>query len=371
MSESVLSMDLSNEEHFLPSSPILSLLWMFGFIIFVGLLLNIYVVHRLNRLAKKDREQWLNGTGVYLHVMAVSDCFSLVLLFSLLVLQVISPLLEETMLSGMCKSVVLFSHFSYTMSMYCWLCMSALRYHAARDPLKYSTVWRSPFSLLMAVGAISFLLNLHIFISVDGNRKTGCTLSDDGLSRLYSLADVVVSCLIPSILILLMDVRVLCCRDQRRHSDPLLQIVFHKPDEETEKRRAATMRRFMVVTLVCLLLSLPELSLRALLSLHPNAKIPIAVFCASKTLYFVKFSFNAFYLTSYVFDRNVLSKTNSSRQLSISARRLEECPAITPRERSHTMSYRVATPIPLLTRNSSCINLDSTCESPQTPKHWL
>ncbi|KAF8372067.1 hypothetical protein PRIPAC_78496, partial [Pristionchus pacificus] len=78
-------------------------------------------------------------------------------------------------------------------------------------------------------------------------------------------------------------------------------------------------------------------------------------------------SFNAFYLTSYVFDRNVLSKTSSSRQLSISARRLEESPNIITRERSHTVSYRATTPVPLLTRNSSCILLDQ-CESPD---NWL
>ncbi|CAJ0573001.1 unnamed protein product, partial [Mesorhabditis spiculigera] len=352
-------------------SPMSAVLWIFACIISVGILLNLYVIGRLSKLARKDREQWLLGTGVYLHVMAFTDCISLFLLFSQLFLQAMPRYLQAPLLSGMCKMVIMSSHLSYTMSMYCWLCMSALRYHAARDPLRYSTVWRSPFPLLLVVGGMSIILNLHVFFSVDADNERGCKMIDDGLSRLYSLVDVFASCMVPSILILLMDIRVLCCRDARRPSDPMLLIVMNRPDEETEKKRLATMRRFMVVTLVCLLLSGPELTLRALLSVHPNLEIPLYVVCASKTLYFIKFSFNAFYLTSYVFDRNVLSKTNSSRQLSISVRRLEECPAITPRDRAHTMSYRATTPVPMMTRNSSCIDLASNCETPHSPRQWL
>lgn len=61
-----------------------------------------------------------------------------------------------------------------------------------------------------------------------------------------------------------------------------------------------------------------------------------------------------------VYDRSVLSKTNSSRQLSLSFRRqLEESShMIRIRERASTMSYRASTPLPRIQRNSSFGGLD-------------
>lgn len=57
-----------------------------------------------------------------------------------------------------------------------------------------------------------------------------------------------------------------------------------------------------------------------------------------------QFAFNAFYLTTFVYDKSVLSKTNSSRQLSLSFRhRLEESSHMI-RERASTISYRATTP---------------------------
>lgn len=63
-----------------------------------------------------------------------------------------------------------------------------------------------------------------------------------------------------------------------------------------------------------------------------------------------------------------MSKTNSSRQLSMSFRhRLEESSHLL-RERANTVSYRATSPLPpLLVRNSSCCALDRL--GPQ--KHWL
>uniref|UniRef100_A0A1I7WMH6 G_PROTEIN_RECEP_F1_2 domain-containing protein n=1 Tax=Heterorhabditis bacteriophora TaxID=37862 RepID=A0A1I7WMH6_HETBA len=334
---------------------------LFGMIITVGFLLNLFVIYRMTRLANGDRDQFFNGTGVYLLVMAVCDMVSLLFIFSQLVVTLFRFDFHPTVIAGLCKVSEFVSRCAYSQSMYCWLFMSGLRYLAACHPLKYSTVWRSPSSALVGVSLIVLILNLHIFASIYGDSHNGCALKIDTMSSVYNVTDIILSFALPIILIFWMDLRVLCCRAKRKSSDPLLQVVFHKLDEETEKRRASNMQRFMIITLVSLVLSFPENLLRGARVVFPNLIEPFispALFHATKTLYFAKFSFNAFYLTSYVFDRNVLSKTSSSRQLSISIRRLEDNPSIIPRERSNTVSYRVTTPVPVLTRNSSCILLE-------------
>ncbi|PAV77698.1 hypothetical protein WR25_01127 [Diploscapter pachys] len=333
---------------------------LFGAITTVGLSLNIFVIYKMSKLAKGDRDQFINGTGVYLLVMALCDIVSLVFSFFQLLLSTFQADLSPVFLEISCRFTQFVSRCSYTQSMFCWLFMSGLRYFAAMHPLKYSTVWRSPSNALGCIMTISIILHLHVFTSTSHN-QTGCVMLVEPVSSLYSMADVMLSFVLPSLLILLMDIRVLCCRSHRRSSDPLLQVVFHKLDEDTEKRRVSNMRRFMLTTLVSLLLSLPDNALRSWHILLPAAAQPqlsAPFFHAIKALYIAKFSFNAFYLTSFVFDRNVLSKTSSSRQLSLSLHRLENNPSIIPRERSNTVACRPTSPFQVLTRNSSCTCLD-------------
>ncbi|GMT25248.1 hypothetical protein PFISCL1PPCAC_16545 [Pristionchus fissidentatus] len=358
------------QEQALPSglSP-LKLAWLFGSLIAAGLALNFLVIYKTLRLARRDPDQFKNGTGVYLFVMAFADVFSLLSIFTHMTLSYMVHLIPLQYASVACKMFVFVSRAAYMQSSYCWLFMSGLRYLAACKPLLYSTVWRSPAAPLATVLCVSTVINLHVFGAVFADEQLGCVKMDDSMTTIYSIADAVASYLFPSTLIFIMDIKVLCERTRRKSSDPLLQIVFHKLDEETEKKRATNMKRFMGITLVSLLISAPDAAIRALRAIVPDARLelPVALFLVCQSLYFFKASFNAFYLTSYVFDRNVLSKTSSSRQLSISARRLEESPNIITRERSHTVSYRATTPVPLLTRNSSCILLDQ-CES---PTNWL
>ncbi|GMS96882.1 hypothetical protein PENTCL1PPCAC_19057 [Pristionchus entomophagus] len=347
----------------------LKLAWLFGSLIAAGLALNFLVIYKTLRLARRDPDQFKNGTGVYLFVMAFADVFSLLSIFTHMTLSYMVHLLPLSYASFACKIFVFISRVAYMQSAYCWLFMSGLRYLAACEPLLYSTVWRSPTAPLATVLCVSTVINLHVFGSVFADKELGCVKLEDSMTTIYSLADTLASYLLPSALIFVMDIKVLCSRTRRKSSDPLLQIVFHKLDEETEKKRASNMKRFMVITLASLFISAPDAIIRALRSIVPDESLqmPVSVFLIGQALYFFKASFNAFYLTSYVFDRNVLSKTSSSRQLSISARRLEESPNIITRERSHTVSYRATTPVPLLTRNSSCILLDQ-CESPD---NWL
>lgn len=52
---------------------------------------------------------------------------------------------------------------------------------------------------------------------------------------MYNSVDVFISTLLPVSFILALDLLVLCFRPSRQQNDPLLQIVFHRLDEDTEK----------------------------------------------------------------------------------------------------------------------------------------
>ncbi|CAD6195103.1 unnamed protein product [Caenorhabditis auriculariae] len=346
--------------------PLPALLLVFAFLVCLGLILNVFVIYRMSRLLRRNRDQFFNGTGVYLMAMAICDIASLLLSYLQLSIMLMSDSMSPNGLTFLCKMSEFLARCSYSFSMYCWLFMSALRYLAACQPLRYSTVWRSPWTALSAVAAVTLVLNLHTLVSITGNFNHGCVLHMDALSTLYSVADVILSAGFSSLFILALDIQVLCCRSNRKNSDPLLQTVFHKLEEDAANKRI-TMRWFMMITLVALMLCLPEGVLRCFRLLLSDENKPFfqPLFYLVKTFFLTKFSFNSFYLSSFVFDRNVLSKASSSRHLSVSARRLEEEPAIVPRERSRTLSCRGPSPLPQLTRNSSCILLDTI-----TLKHY-
>ncbi|CAB3399996.1 unnamed protein product [Caenorhabditis bovis] len=344
-------------------------IFLFAFIVCLGLVLNMYVIYRMILLNKRDRDQFMNGTGIYLLAMAICDTTSLLLSYFQMSLSHFTESIPIDLLKVMCKASEFITRCSYTYSMYCWLFMSGLRYLAAFHPLRYSTVWRSPYAVLLPAAVATFVMNMYLLTAVGGSKENcGCFIKLEAQAVLYSTVDVIISTCVPGIFILTLDLQVLCCRMQRKPSDPLLQIVFHKLDEDAEKKRLLTIRRFMLVTLVAMSSCIPDGLLRGIRPFL-NLNDVFLVFYIAKSLYLTKFSFNAFYLSLFVFDRNLMSKTSSSRHLSVSARRLEDEPAILPRERSRTLSCRGTSPIPILTRNSSCIIYNDGPECPG--KQWV
>ncbi|CAI4228198.1 unnamed protein product [Auanema sp. JU1783] len=346
-----------------------SIFFLFSTVLTIGLVLNLFVFYRMTKLAKRDPSQFFNGTGIFLLVMSISDLSSLLTIYFQLILIFIKsqlPLMAQIII---CKTTEYLTHIAFTQSMYCWLCMSGLRYLAAMHPLQYSTVWRNPLIAIIATLIIAVILNLQLLTTIGSESEEGCSANPNMTFVIYDLVDAIISYAIPFWLIVWMDLRVLCGCKRRKTSDPLLQVVFHKVDEDTEKSRKKNMRRFMIVTLISLALAFPEVCLSTTrVLLEPNFQTSPVIFYGIKFLFYVRFSFNSFYLTAYVFDRNVLSKASSSRQLSLSIRRLEENPSIILRERSNTVSYRATTPVPVLTRNSSCIILDSLSD---TKREWV
>ncbi|CAP27558.1 Protein CBG07563 [Caenorhabditis briggsae] len=322
-------------------------------IIFIGLVLNIYVVFRMRKFCRTDKDQFLNGTGLYLMSMACCDAVNLVLSSVEMVTYLLPVAASEETAHILCKVLEFTVRCCYTYSMYCWLFMSGLRYLAVFQAIHYTTVWRSPWHMVIPCFIVALITNMYLLVAVKQDNYR-CALTVDDYSSLYSSVDVFISTLVPVSFVLALDLLVLCFRPTRQQTDPLLQVVFHKLDEDTEKKRQQTTRKFMFVTFLAIGMSAPDGILRAV-RLYFDGDVVFTLFQIFKGLYLIRFTFNAFYLTLFVFDRNLLSKVSSSRHLSVSMRRLEEEPAIVPRERSRTLSCQRPPLVTQLTRNASCI----------------
>ncbi|CAD5221597.1 unnamed protein product [Bursaphelenchus okinawaensis] len=321
----------------------------------VGTAMNVFVIYRMRRLYNRNPEQYRNGIGICLFVMSVADLVSLASLITHFTTANLVSILPTSLLKVLCPLISFIAHTAYTQSMWCWWLMSALRYLATRRPLQYTTLWRLPCMVMGITFVMISLFNSFLIATVRYDVDTNSCYQDyTPTARAHRIADVVLSFFVPTILVLYMDLSVLCCRIQSRLADPMLQIVINRPAAEKRK----SLHRFLVITGSCILLNFPENFLRfgvavGLPFVQP-AVFPAALAVLTKALYFAQFAFKSFYLTTFVYDRSVLSKTNSSRQLSISFRqRLEESQHLI-RERSSTISYRATTPVPQLARNSSC-----------------
>ena len=255
-------------------------------------------------------------------------------------------------------------------SMWCWLFMSALRYIATTRPLQYTTLrGRIPCTAMSTVLLGSLIGNSWLLYSVYSKDEEGqCSQQLNLANQLHRLTDSLFSFAIPTALVIFMDLSVMWGRREgTKHSDPMLLIVVNRPNGE----RKRLFQRFLLITISSLVLNVPEnlIRLASSFGLIPEEKsfLSTTLLALSQAMFFAQFAFNAFYLTTYVYDKSVLSKTNSSRQLSISFRHKLEEGSHLIRERASTISYRVATPVPPLARNSSCCALDTV----SAEKQWL
>ncbi|CAI5455942.1 unnamed protein product [Caenorhabditis angaria] len=283
----------------------------FTLIVCSGFIFNIFVIYRMIRLAFKDTDQFLNGTGIFLLCMASCDMSSIIFSYFQMSITYFPGYAEIQFLPFSCKTSEFLHRCFHTFSMYCWVYMSSLRYFAAFQPMFYTTSWQAPWTLLGSTAVCSTVLNLYLFTTVTGTEgKYGCVMQLETTSKLYNTLDIIASTFIPSITILALDLQVFLCRSRRKTSDAYLQVVFpFEEDPEKMQKRLATMRRFMAVTAISIAFCIPDALFRVLRPFFGNGD-NLILFYTCKALYLAKFSFNAFYLSIFVFDRN----PNASRK---------------------------------------------------------
>uniref|UniRef100_A0A0K0FJG4 G_PROTEIN_RECEP_F1_2 domain-containing protein n=1 Tax=Strongyloides venezuelensis TaxID=75913 RepID=A0A0K0FJG4_STRVS len=337
---------------------------MFIVIIFIGLCMNFYVIFKMHRLRRKDPDRFSNGIGICLWIMAISDVFSLISTVLYLSPHIWLPHLNSTFTSIFCKCIFFTMKTAYSQSMWVWLLMSGLRYTAAYRPLKYTTLWRIPMIVMSSTFSGVSALNIWLFISISASPET-CISTHPTINKYYEVAYVFMSYGIPTIFIFYMDIAVLFCRSMTSNSkDPLLDlVVVNRPDKERKK----CFYKILIIIITCLTLNTPENIFQIIdnfdfLVYEADNWLISSVRAVSKLLFFTQFAFNAFYLTTFVYDKSVNTKTNSSRQLSFSVRaRIDESGHLI-RERSSTITTGKVLPSALsvaVPRNASFCVLES------------
>uniref|UniRef100_A0AAF5I4G0 G_PROTEIN_RECEP_F1_2 domain-containing protein n=1 Tax=Strongyloides stercoralis TaxID=6248 RepID=A0AAF5I4G0_STRER len=312
---------------------------MFILIILIGLCMNFYVIFKMHKLRKKDPDRFSNGIGICLWIMAISDVFSLISTVFYLSPHIWMPYMDVPFVNIFCKCIFFIMKTAYSQSMWVWLLMSGLRYTAAYRPLKYTTLWRIPIIVMTSTFSGVSLLNVWLFFNISASSET-CINTIPDINKYYEVAYVFISYGIPTIFIFYMDIAVLFCRSMTsKTSDSLLDSVVIRPEKERKK----SVYKILIIIVTCLTLNTPENIFRIIdnfdIMIYENGNWLISSIRAiSKLLFFSQFSFNAFYLTTFVYDKSVNTKNNSSRQLSISVRaRIEESGHLI-RERSSTIT---------------------------------
>uniref|UniRef100_A0A0N4ZCK7 G_PROTEIN_RECEP_F1_2 domain-containing protein n=1 Tax=Parastrongyloides trichosuri TaxID=131310 RepID=A0A0N4ZCK7_PARTI len=312
---------------------------MYLVIILIGLCMNFYVIFKMHRLKRKDPDRFSNGIGICLWIMAISDVSSLISTTLYLSPHLWFSFVNSFLARFVCKIIFFVMKTAYSQSMWVWLLMSGLRYTAAYRPLKYTTLWRIPMIVMSTTFICVSFLNVWLFISISATEES-CVNQYPNINKYHEVAYMFISYGIPTLLIFYMDIAVLFCRSMAiKTSDPLLKIVINRPEKERKK----SIYKILIIIITCLTLNTPENIFRIvdnfdLLSFNNHNWLISSGRALSKLLFFSQFAFNAFYLTTFVYDKSINTKTNSSRQLSISVRvRIEESGHLI-RERSSTIT---------------------------------
>ncbi|GMT22761.1 hypothetical protein PFISCL1PPCAC_14058, partial [Pristionchus fissidentatus] len=156
---------------------------LYSIAICVGIPLNFYVLIRMSKLASKSADDYCNGVGVCLFVMAVSDLISLFSISIHFVLSMQSPhtlaAIAEPVLNYVCKIAIYSMHVSTSLSIWSWLLMSMLRYLSVYRPLVYIRLWKMPAKALIISFLVSSSANAWLLLCVKNNDNSsnggGCT----------------------------------------------------------------------------------------------------------------------------------------------------------------------------------------------------
>ncbi|KAE9550923.1 hypothetical protein FO519_005859 [Halicephalobus sp. NKZ332] len=342
----------------------------------LGVVLNAGVLIRLAQLAYSDYDRFHNGCGLPLAAMSAADLTSLMSIIVTVVLSTYFPpyFFASWARSLQCKAAMFLIHAMTGFSTWCWLLVSALRYMAVYHPLWQISRWKFGYGTLISMLFIILLMNSWLLFSVVGHPhvcgEIPLTTKFD-LNRIMHGFELFVNYILPAILTFALDVRVLftrppeflaisttssmdffakrlpttkkpkknsCCpkfqflkKIQRENSKNSISIYTSlneenyknkKPKQHSVKHHVRRARsaviRWLTITTIGLLLNAPDNFLRiASIASGSNSKRQNSasyhlIALVSRLLYFAQFCFNAFYLSTIIYKRNV--ETSKSRQ---------------------------------------------------------
>uniref|UniRef100_A0A0N5B0N5 G_PROTEIN_RECEP_F1_2 domain-containing protein n=1 Tax=Syphacia muris TaxID=451379 RepID=A0A0N5B0N5_9BILA len=181
--------------------------------IILGIPCNLFVISRMCRLTSRSSEI-RNGSGICLMIMSVADIVSLTTIVVHLVIKKVS--LSNDVKNVMCKSVLFSTHFATSVSIWCWLLLSTLRYLSIHYPFIYIRIWHLPLRVLSVVVSVAFITNLWLLFGVNYDiTSMNCTAEDVFsiaiLRELFLSIEMTWSFCIPSVIIIYADASALLC----------------------------------------------------------------------------------------------------------------------------------------------------------------
>uniref|UniRef100_A0A914Y0T1 G-protein coupled receptors family 1 profile domain-containing protein n=1 Tax=Panagrolaimus superbus TaxID=310955 RepID=A0A914Y0T1_9BILA len=341
----------------------------------LGVILNAGVLIRLAQLAYTDYERFKTGCGLPLAAMSAADLTSLM---SIIVTVMSSAFIPPNFFplwarSLQCKVTMFLIHAMTGFSTWCWLFVSALRYMAVYHPLWHISRWQLGHGSLILMLLFILISNSWLLLSVIGFPHT---CGEVPLTNIFDLNRVIhafemfVSYILPAILTFALDIRVLITRPPQFHVvNSTLSIEKQQFSNRTSgeksngqcknflclrfyvslseeagvthenyqkhvkvptqpKKRATQMHRarsavlrWLMITTIDLLLNAPDNFLRiASIISQPNHRRESSpgyhfIALVARLLYFAQFCFNAFYLSTIVYKRNVESSKSRQQRL--------------------------------------------------------
>uniref|UniRef100_A0A8R1TR47 G_PROTEIN_RECEP_F1_2 domain-containing protein n=1 Tax=Onchocerca volvulus TaxID=6282 RepID=A0A8R1TR47_ONCVO len=330
-----------DEQDFLANDPIVRnvaavTLLIYFIAVIVGIPANIYVLIRMRKLAKNDRERYRNGTGIALCSMAAADLCSLLLILSQNLMQLYPQLNgDEIFMHYVCKVVLFLTHTVTGISVWSWLLLSTLRYLAIRHPLFHLRLWQMPCRALSFIVIVSMALNAWLLFAVQST-QFGCTqhaiFRSIVWNRLFHIIECTWSFCVPFLLIFIMDISVLIKSTTGSCNVGLMQMFSTQKKSElilepltidcvcsknsqilTRHKHNRTLWRWLAIALICIILNTPENMYRLVILFGmPNVQEEALHFSArmlAQALYFSQFAFNAVYLALFVFDKSTRPKS--------------------------------------------------------------
>ncbi|VDK43505.1 unnamed protein product [Anisakis simplex] len=333
--------------------------------VIVGIPANVYVLFRMQRLARNDGERYRSGTGVALCSMAAADLCSLLLILAQNLMQMSPQIDDDTIFMGVvCKLMLFCTHTVTGISIWSWLLLSTLRYLAVRHPLFHMRIWRMPYRALAFIVLMSLALNAWLLIAVHST-PFGCTQLPvfDSLkfNRMFHIVESIWSFCVPFIMIIFMDAsvllksklvtlkyyqnfidtpfsfRLLCLsfpsllrsKPKRKAIAKAVIINVRSSSLHAKQRHSRFLWKWLAIALICIILNTPENLYRLVMlfgmpEVHEEA-LHFAARMLAQALYFSQFAFNAVYLAVFVFDKSTRPKGSFEVSTNCNCSLLQSC----------------------------------------------
>uniref|UniRef100_A0A7E4VV80 G_PROTEIN_RECEP_F1_2 domain-containing protein n=1 Tax=Panagrellus redivivus TaxID=6233 RepID=A0A7E4VV80_PANRE len=295
----------------------------------LGVILNAGVLARLAHLAYSDYYRFKTGCGLPLAAMSAADLTSL---SSIIVTVVLSAFIPHNFFppwarSLQCKVTMFLIHAMTGFSTWCWLFISAQRYMAVYHPLWHISRWQLGYGSLLLMLLFLLLTNSWLLLSVVGISHTcgemPLTTKMD-LNRIIHGIEMFISYIVPAIITFGIDYASLSEDAVLAYDNTFAKHTpkITKPTTKQHVRRArSAVRKWLTITTIDLLLNMPDNLLRiaSIISTgeqkNQSSKVYHLIALVARLLYFAQFCFNALYLSTLVYKRNVESSKSRKQRL--------------------------------------------------------